>query len=323
MKHQKGLAVSLFPVLFLVLSLVSGTVFANSLDQILERGQKLETAGQPEQALEIYTSALQQNQAAELFNRAGTLLGKMRRYSEAEQLLQRALQIHASDISLLSLQGLVLIRLKKNTEAVTVFEKILSLDPSNEFALSNLKQPKPSTRHEEGPLSLEEQLKLAKENFRVINELDKWDTEPMIGLYREVIKRCPDTDFAPEACWRLANLFLRSEVKPDHHSAIEVLEHMLAKYSNVLTGTVRIRLANSYEEIGAFHKMAEQLHYIMEEDSEMSDRDRNNYLVRYAEALRNAGQTEDARTVYEQVASSAPANSPAAILANLRLEQAQ
>jgi tetratricopeptide (TPR) repeat protein len=322
-------------LLFLVLPLTDNFAQEN-FEQILAQGMQLEKADNFEQAVEYYQNACKDNPLPQIYSRLVSLLGKLKKYDEALLVSDEALSKFPSDVGLLNLQGLLAIRSNDTEKALKSWSKVLKIDPDNKFAKKNLKKIKPvadiqvasseasEAEEEEKPvlLSLEEQKKVAKGNLETIAQLEEDDIETMKNLYRDIIDRCPDTIYAPEACWRMANIFIISENPSDYSSAAEFLELLLKLYPEkpIPSYIVRTRIVNCYEQTKEFDKVSVHLRAIIDGYPEMPAKDKINFIFRYAEALNGAGQTDNAQALYQQIISEGEPHSSAVILAKKRLE---
>jgi tetratricopeptide (TPR) repeat protein len=332
MKNTKYLilGIQIFLMLF-----IAGFSHASS-NEDLAYGMKLEKSGDFNKAVAYYQSICKEKPSPQIYSRLVSLLGKLRKYDKALPVLDEALTKFPADVGLLNLQGLIAIRRQENDKAAKSWLKVLEIDPDNKFAKANLAKinvPVTDTQVAEDNVSEsakeaagkvlgpEEQKKVAKGNLETIAQLEKSDTKAMINLYQDIVDRCPDTKYAPEACWRLANIFIISKHPSDYSSAAEFLEIILKRYPDeeIPSYLVRTRLINCYEQTREFTKASVHIRAIIDGYPEMPMKDKINFIFRYAEALNGAGQKESARTLYQQIVSEGEPHTSAVILARERL----
>lgn len=313
-------------------------VTAATVQEILAKGKQLENAQQFEEALTVYQNGIREHGHENLYLEAGSLLGKLQRYREAEELLREALSKNNS-LSLKNLLGLIKYRNGDSAGAKTVWQEVLTNDANNQFAHTWLKriQEAPTAQNAPAPgsdsagqasagrttaattasaagessssaaprarLPLEEQQKLAKKLFQDMIDTDRWEFPTLISLHRQVIDNCPDTDQAEESCWRLSNLYLHGLDTPNFPKCIEVLEHLIGTYPNSpLYEPARERLIMTCKTAGEHDKVVSLYEELFRANPQIDD-DRQFVLWTsdYAESLEAVGRDAEARKCYEQI----------------------
>ncbi|MEW6709247.1 MAG: hypothetical protein AB1403_05425 [Candidatus Riflebacteria bacterium] len=198
---------------FFIFIFLPGMLSASGV--FLEQGRSFEKTGDINKALETYLSGLKESPDAELFLSAGRLLGKTRKYDQGDRLMKEALEKYPENRALQKLAVLFSEKLGKSSVATEKNSEKEKPSP----ALSSL-----------GPLPIEQQASAAAE---IISELQKIDPEEVktfeTGL-QKIIYTCPQSPFAAEACWKLANLYLFAFSEPANEKAIALLEIIIAKY---------------------------------------------------------------------------------------------
>ncbi len=315
--------------------------------EVLDKGRDLEKSGKIDEALAVYRNALASTPELEIYKRTVTLLGRKRDYPEASRLLEEALKRFPDDTSLLNLRGMVYQKLGAMENARESWNKVLKLDPKNQFASEQLgklpspasgtgtkvspsdqntkspslpKVPEPSGDPSK-PLTKEEQIALAKKNFKALMELDKWDLDAMIPLYWEIIRRCPETEQAPESCWRLSNLYLLGKTPPDLDATCEVLEHLVKFYpKHVVTVEGRKRLINTYKKTSNHQRVAELTDEMIKSGTALTPKEKCALLLQYGDALVGLDQKTQAKQIFEQIVAEGQVNFPSVTVAKARLK---
>lgn len=320
-------------LLALALCLSGNALLAADPVSELRECRALEKAGKFEEALARYLELIKAAPSEELYRDTGSLLGKLQRYDEADKLLKEATQAFPRSTPLLNLEALIAYRKGRPDEARDAWKKVLAIDSSNTFArewIAKLDrqgvaspteavatavtpasaQPKPPSATGEksgtetggGPLSPEEQDKLAKKLYEEMISLDKWETARFETLHRQVIDRCPATDHAIESCWRLSNLYLMADDRPRYEDVIQILEHLVTKYPNSqIVPDAKSRLLLAYKNGGHPDKVVTMYQELFKINPSPDDRTFMIWALEYADALSAVGKADDARALYEQV----------------------
>lgn len=318
----------------LIVLMLAVCAFSHASEEIVKRGRALQTANQFEAALQLYKQSLAQNPTPEVYIEAGSLLGKMQHYDNAEVVLQKGIEDFSNNTSLKNLLALIKYRKGSKTEAAQILEKVLSIDPDNSFAINwletinNEKSATATTSTEETvseepttpsapsyrpspegtfaiseDLDEEQQKVLAVKLYKEMMELEKWELESFISLHKEVIERCPLTAQAEESCWRLSNLYLLGEDPPNYFGIISVLEHFTKHYSESdLYPNVINRLMLSYKKAGQNEKLVQLYEQLFERDPDPIDE--ATFFARaleFADALYAIGRNEDAQGWYMKI----------------------
>lgn len=330
---------------------------------ILAEGQALEKAGRLEEALQLYRTRLAANPEEELYRKAAALLGKLQRYQDGAALLQEGLEKIPGRPSLLNLHGLMNFRLGRVAEARREWETTLRQDPSNAFAREWLAKTAPGGSPDapaparSGPgdapagrpasdgdaatramapgatpyspieprLGKAEQEKLADALTDEMLGFDVDDLESFVRCHLEMIRKCPDTEAAPESFWRLSNLYAHARLPPQNDKVIEVLEAFLQQHpSSALADLAKNRLRLVYRETGAFDRAIPLYRELLASTTAMEDRTYMALANELADSLARAGQAEEARQVYQQVlARDNGQDSLEAVVAKAGLETAK
>ncbi|RCK78047.1 MAG: hypothetical protein OZSIB_1823 [Candidatus Ozemobacter sibiricus] len=298
----------------------------------LDEGKALEKAGQLEKALTVYLDGLKTAPSEELYREAGTLLGKLQRYPQAIPLLQEGIGKFPESTALMNLLGLVKFKTGATAEARALWEKVLARNPNNSFAKEWLAKvtsagapaapaaaatggASPAARppaNEEptnalagdpaDKLPLAEQEALAKKLYKEMAALDKYELAQFDTLHRTVIRKCPDTDFAEQSCWRLSNMYLMAEDEPNHQGIIEVLEHLIKTYPNSpLIPEAKNRLLQSYRATGQHDRVAAFYEELFKLNPNPDEKEYMTWALEYAEALAGLNRKDQARALYEKI----------------------
>ncbi len=306
--------------------ILSPVVFGGQAE-VLRKGVELEAAKKYDEAITLYREALKTDPSEEIFKKAASLLGKLKRFDEAGEVLKAGLAKFPESVGLRNLQGLVNFSTGRKDTARSDWKWVLDKEPQNKFAQEWMaKLPSqggtPATapgattssagsgsvagdEDDQTPLKPEEQEKLAKKIFDELGGTDQWKLEEFEKKYQTVIKRCPDTQQAQEACWRLSNLYLTgyeaANGSPNYQGIIDTLEHLIAKYpKTVIREDAEKRLLFAYEKGGKFDKAAE-IYSRRILDPELDDESYMTVAIGYADSLSQIGKGEEARKLYETV----------------------
>jgi tetratricopeptide (TPR) repeat protein len=149
------------------------------------------------------------------------------------------------------------------------------------------------------PHPLEEQERLASELFQTLANTNADQIETFISLYDRILTECPDAKRAPEALWRLSNLYLLAYDEPKFPQVALSLERLLRRYpSSPFVPDARKRLLSAYEEMGHFEKTLPLYEAILTEGTAMSDEDFIAWAVGYGQNLEKTGDLEKAKEWY-------------------------
>lgn len=301
-------------------------------DDALKKGRALQREKKYEEALQLYRDAIKTNPTEELYIESGSLLGKLQKYDNALTILEKGLQAYPDSRSLKNLTALILVRKGDKTRAKALLEEVLAADADNSFARQWLEKinrgegadsdvaDSPAatsgdnssasvggsgdgTYQIDGSMGEKEQEELAKQLYREMIDLEKWELDSFKALHRKVIEKCPQTGQAEESCWRLANLFLLGEDPPDYESAIGVLEHLLKQYpDSPFFPDAKNRLLIAYQKTGQNDRVVSLYEELFTRDPDPVDE--KVFMVRaleFADALNAIGRSSDAQAWYQKI----------------------
>ncbi|MFZ2956608.1 MAG: tetratricopeptide repeat protein [Candidatus Ozemobacteraceae bacterium] len=149
-RGTSGIRLTLFNTGFLLFfccaALVGIPVYAADPVAVIKEGDTLEKAKKNDEALKLYRDALKEAPNEDIFRKAGSLLGKLHRYDDAEIVLKAGIQKFPKNASLLNL--LAIIKYRKGTvdEARADWNNVLSMDPNNAMAKEWLARTGSATR---------------------------------------------------------------------------------------------------------------------------------------------------------------------------------
>jgi tetratricopeptide (TPR) repeat protein len=159
------------------------------------------------------------------------------------------------------------------------------------------------------PLSKTDQEDLAKTVFsKMANADDSATPEFFERYYKIVMDRCPDTNRAHEAYWRLTNLYTQAYDEPKNEEIIKILEQFLARYTTSTVVSMKKypdemlvfspigRLHQAYEALGRHDKITAYYDKIAGQEATFSIYD----YFDYASALDKTGRLKEAVTWYEK-----------------------
>lgn len=306
-------------LLALALCLSGNILLAANPGTGLKECKALEKSGKFEEALARYLELLKAAPSEELYRDTGSLLGKLQRYDEAEKLLKEATQAFPNSTPLLNMEALIAHRRGRTDEARAILKKVLDIDSSNTFARDlaakldrggaataaaavSPSATEPASSSGETALTPEEQKKLAEKLYEEMIGLDKWETAKFEELHKQVIEKCPATDYAKESCWRLSNLYLMADDNPRYEDVIRVLEHLITNYpDSQLIPDAKNRLLIAYKNGGHHDKVVTMYQELFKLNPSPDDRTFMIWALEYADALSAVGKADDARALYEQV----------------------
>ena len=304
-------------------SLVFGQVGTDA-KSALKQGSALESANKPDEALKVYQDALKAEPAEELYRKAGSLLGKMQKYDDAEILVKEGLAKHESSSSLMNLLGFIHFKKGARDDARNLWKKVLEKDANNSFAKEWVAKVEDSKTVTEKPapvettdspkgsadsgfnvsneLSKEEQEKLAEQLYNDMKQTDEQEIDTFISTHKKVIEKCPQTNKAEESCWRLSNLYLISRDQPDNDGAIRVLEHLIKTYPNsdFIPGA-KNRLISTYKDAKETEKMCTLYAEMFQSKDSIPDGQFRAYALEYGEGLLALGKRAEAKVLFEEI----------------------
>ena len=116
-------------------SLVFGQAVTDAKNA-LKQGSTLENENKLDEALKLYQEAMKTDPAEELYRKAGSLLGKMQKFDEAETLVKEGLAKHETSSSLMNLLGFIKFKKGAKEEAKDLWKKVLAQDTTNSLAIA-------------------------------------------------------------------------------------------------------------------------------------------------------------------------------------------
>ncbi|MBI3037813.1 hypothetical protein HYY75_02000 [bacterium] len=265
-------------IFFIFITVISPALFGepkNDLAKVLDEGRRLEKEKNFDGAFQLYQKNLAISPSEGLYVRAAITLGKLRRYGEAA---------FPKSASLMKLRALIFKKFKSTKE------------PERQQVKTNPPQ-------ESSPiLPLAEQEDLASKMFAEMASTDKWDLDAFISGYQKVIDKCPDTQWAEMACWRLSNLYLLANQEPNYVEMISTLKHLLRRYpETIFYGEAKERLLIAYKATLNWQKVGEMYEELFRVNSQPTDEDFIKWSFGYGEALKEMGRIEQAKKCFEDV----------------------
>lgn len=313
----------------LILFIAACALAVNGAEDVIKRGRALQGARQFEAAFKLYREALIASPTEDLYVEAASLLGKLQKYDNAEELLEKGLKSYPKSVSLMNLKGLIFLRKGDKEGAGKVLEKVLLLEADNSFAkkwLATINKGNAMPMNEtdaetstsvsdedffvgsgeykpSSTLSKDEQIALAVKLYKEMMELGKWEIDSFISLHRQVIEKCPLSHQAEESCWRLSNLYLLGQDPPDYNNVIQVLEHLLKQYPDTeLMPDAKNRLLMSYQQTGQADRVVALYEELFTKDPDPEDA--KVFMARaleFGDALAKLGRTDEANAWYQKV----------------------
>ncbi len=171
--------------------------------------------------------------------------------------------------------------------------------------------------------NVDEQKKLAERLYATMAGTGDHEFKTFIDLHQQVIDQCPDTERAPESCWRLANLWQFGTRAPNYDRAIPLIEHLLRRYPHdPIVGTAINRLCMLYAAAGRKDKLAEFYAGLFAGNPDMPAETFLCKGIDYARTLEELGRKAEAKDWYEKVvAKDGTRNTPEGRLARQRAAQ--
>ena len=218
----------LLPAFFLFFLLVATVCGATDY---LAEGRQLETQGNNLAALDIYFKGIAESPGEELYLAAGRLLGKIKQYDRGNKTIDEALTRFPDSEQLLKMSILFKSRLGRDDEAKTLARKLKKdAVPAAGSSSAAKTSVAPVNIADFSPLPVEQQATAAAE---IIIELQKVDHEEIAAYeagLKKLIYTCPTSVYAPEACWKLANLYIFASDFADYQNAVLYLEKIITDY---------------------------------------------------------------------------------------------
>ena len=211
----------------------------------LAEGRRLEEANEFNKAVEAYLEGISQQASVELYLAAGKLLGKLKQYQRGGALMNEAMSKYPGNQALGKLGALF----KTRTAG--------GQDPVSAAALPAMPVAEPGEPGapviDQSVLPVDQQASAAIEIILGLQKVDPKETARFEGDLKKLIATCPASEYAPEACWKLANLYLFSESQPDYEKALPLLEKIVNDYPGSTTaGPCLTRLRSLAETSGNY-----------------------------------------------------------------------
>ena len=218
-------------VVFVWLLASAVAVFAaNCLDE----GRRLEKGEDFNGAVTVYLKGIADQPSAELYLAAGRLLGKLKQYERGNALIKEALHKFPENEALQKLG--TLFRSRTGAE-----HEVLAATGPSPVGSSDAFEPLPAAQ----------QASAAVEIIMGLQKVDPKETKTYEDALKKLVFTCPASEYAPEGCWKLANLYLYSENQPDYEKALPLLEKIVADYpGSTVAGSSFTRLRSIAESTG-------------------------------------------------------------------------
>ncbi len=140
---------------------------------------------------------------------------------------------------------------------------------------------------------------IARDLFNQIGSVN--DKNSQKRLYRDIIRKCPDTQEAQLAYYKLANIMMFEENEPDYIGVIHLLKDFHIRYpqSNRL-GVVVPLLIRAYEELNRWDKINELYSYLFTNKPDVLKSDIIKHSYRYAQSLEKVNKIDEAVKWYRK-----------------------
>lgn len=184
------------------------------------------------------------------------------------------------------------------------------------FLFSCDKEPDIQTLLAQASLSQSEQQILATALFQELLGAEEDDYELFEHNYKAVLEKCPDTEQAHTAVWRLSNLYTLAYEEPQLEKIIAILVPFLERYteSNIvsmekypeemLIFSPLAKLHQSYERLEQYDKIAAYYDKVTAAGKELGSMD----CFDYAFALDSSDRKAEAKKWYQEFLSKTDEN---------------
>ncbi|NLI76799.1 MAG: hypothetical protein GX442_10205 [Candidatus Riflebacteria bacterium] len=215
-----------------------------------EEGKALEKAGKLREALAVFRAALERQPTRELYRACGSLCGKLREYDLGRRLVEPGLAAFPDDEGLRKLHALLNEKHRTAratgpadfTTAGTVTAPVTAAPPGADDGA-----PGP----DETPLPPAEQAGQAKKLQAELRQIQPDEVATYEKKLREILFRCPTSPLAPDAGWKLSNLYLYAQVPPETGKARTILMHLWKNHPKCRWATFAAnRLCTVFTEAG-------------------------------------------------------------------------
>lgn len=160
-----------------------------------------------------------------------------------------------------------------------------------------------------GPLAKADQEKRAEELYAYAAKLGSSDLDTIAKTLWEVADRCPETTQAPDALWKLSNLYLTGPDKPDYDQAQKALEKLASGYPTFQPAlpvdsalpAVQKRLGFIAEKKENWDKVIELYEPLFKDLKKLNDGDCTGFGLILGDAYAKKGQKEKGRPLFEEI----------------------
>ena len=319
--------------------LVAASAGAADDTLIIKQARELQLAKKYDEAVKLYEANIKTSAASErLYVDYAALLINLKKYKECDEILTKGASKYPDSLRIKNALGMAKYKNGDLSGASSLFSQVLSKDSENKYAKTMLETIRKEKVAASSPiadlatkgktdlpvgddedyseasfsggvtfnisdkLSLEEQQELSKKLYKQMMELDNNALDDFIKLHKQVIEKCSKTDQAQESCWRLSNLYFMGYQPPDFEGCKACLEHLLKQYPDTpLMPDAKNRLIICYQKTGDSNGVCRLYEELFHNDPDPDDK---TFMIRgleYANALVEAGRTDEARAWYTKV----------------------
>jgi tetratricopeptide (TPR) repeat protein len=163
-------------------------------------------------------------------------------------------------------------------------------DNPDDFNQDTVKFPK---------IDISKQTVVAKELFYQLTNTG--DNKAQKKIYREIITKCPDTQEAQLAYYKLANIMMFEESEPNYYGVISLLKDFYVKYpKSQRLVTILPFLLRAYEELNKWDKIAEVYSFVFANSPDVLKKDYIKHSYKFAQALERTNKREEAIKWYKK-----------------------
>lgn len=148
-------------------------------------------------------------------------------------------------------------------------------------------------------IDISKQTIIAKELFYQLTNTS--DNKAQKKIYREIITKCPDTQEAQLAYYKLANIIMFEESEPNYYGVISLLKDFYVKYpKSQRLMTILPFLLRAYEELNKWDKIADVYSFVFANSPDVLKKDYIKHSYKYAQALERTNKKEEAIKWYKR-----------------------